>query len=117
MYRRAEEMASEIRGQLRGGKGSVEITQIFTEDEFRGKARLIARITLEPGCSIGHHEHVDEEEFYIITKGEGVLTDSTLDTEVTLRPGDASLTLGGQSHAIRNAGSETLEFLAVILLY
>lgn len=117
MYRRAQEMASEIRSQMRGGKGDVKITQIFTPDEFNGQSRLIARITLEPGCSIGSHEHVNEEEFYIITRGEAILTDSTLDEEIVLYPGDASLTTGGQSHAIRNAGSETLEFLAVVLLY
>lgn len=116
MIKRAEEMVRETRSQMRGGQGDVQIIHLFKPDEFRGKARLYARVILEPGCSIGMHEHVGEEEIYTVIRGEAILTDSSLESEQIMRPGDASLTLSGGSHAIRNDGDETLEIMALVLL-
>ena len=116
MIRKAEEMVCEVRSQMRGGSGEVQIIHLFRAGEYKGKARLYARIILEPGCSIGLHEHVGEEEIYVVIRGQAVLTDSTLDQEQVMEPGDASLTLSGQTHAIRNDGTETLEIMALILL-
>jgi quercetin dioxygenase-like cupin family protein len=116
MIKRVEEMVQETRSQMRGGQGEVQIIHLFKPDEFRGKARLYARVILEPGSSIGMHEHVGEEEIYTVIRGEAVLTDSTLESEKIMRPGDASLTLSGESHAIRNDGAETLEIMALVLL-
>ena len=110
-------MQIELKEKMRGGKGTVEIQSIFTPEDFKGKSRLIAKVSVNPGCSIGMHEHDGEEEIYYVLRGEAILTDSTLDEDVSLKPGDASLTLGGQSHAIRNEGNEILEFVAIILLY
>ena len=59
MIREAKDMTNEIREQMRGGKGSVEILHLFKEEELRGKSRLCARIRLEPGASIGMHEHLN----------------------------------------------------------
>jgi len=115
MFKKAGDMITEIREQMRGGKGKVEITHIFKKDEIRGKSRLCARITLQPGCSIGMHEHVDEEEIFYILEGTGVVNDNG--TEYTVCPGDAILTGGGDSHSIENTGNEPLVLLAVILLY
>ncbi len=116
MLQKAESMVRELRQNMRGGQGEVEIIQLFQPDQYKGKARLIARIILQPGCSIGMHEHVGEEEIYYITSGQAVLTDSTLAEDVIMEEGDASLTLSGQAHAIRNDGPETLELVAIVLL-
>ncbi len=115
MLRRAEEMEKEIKEQMRGGKGSVEITHIFKQSELTGKARLVAKVTINPGFSIGLHEHVNEEEIYYIIKGKALVDDNGEKREVN--PGDAVLTGGGAVHSIENTGSEVLELLAVILLY
>jgi mannose-6-phosphate isomerase-like protein (cupin superfamily) len=115
MFKKSGDMITEIREQMRGGKGKVEITHIFGKDEIRGKARLCARITLQPGCSIGMHEHVDEEEIYHIIEGTGVVNDNG--TEYTVSPGDSVLTGGGASHSIENTGDKPLVLMAVILLY
>jgi quercetin dioxygenase-like cupin family protein len=37
---------------------------------------MIARVTLQQGCSIGFHEHGQEEELYYILEGEGVFTET-----------------------------------------
>lgn len=117
MIKRAEEMVSEIKQRMRGGAGEVSLTYLFQPGEFQGRARLLARLTLGPGCSIGYHEHQNEEEIYYVLCGQAVLADGTAAVEQILRPGDASITLGGQGHAIRNDGPEPLELLALILLY
>lgn len=117
MIRHVDQMVSELKVRMRGGNGQVTVTQLFEPGEFKGKARLCARLTLEKGCSIGYHEHVNEEEIFYIISGIAVLIDSTLETEQVLKPGDAAITLAGESHSIRNDNDETLEVLALILTY
>lgn len=110
-------MISEIKERMRGGEGQVVITPIFQPGEFRGGARLIARLTLEKGCSIGYHPHEQEEEIFYILSGRGVVADNAANNEKVVNPGDAAITLGGESHSIRNDGPDTLEILAMILTY
>lgn len=115
MIKKANEMMKEIREQMRGGKGEAEIIHMFQQDEYKGKARLFARINLEPGSSIGIHPHIDEEEIYYIVEGKGMVDDNGDKREV--ESGDAVLTGDGASHSIENTGDETLSFVAVIVLY
>lgn len=115
MIKNAYEMISEIKHQMRDGKGSVELTHIFKQDELKGKARLIARITINSGCSIGLHEHVAEEEIFYIINGKGIINDNGIEREVSA--GDAVLTGDGASHSIENKENVPLILLAVILVY
>ena len=115
MIRKAEEMFKEIKEQMRGGKGSVELTHAFTREDMHGKARLCAKIMLNPGCSIGLHNHENEDEIFYIMKGKALVDDNGEKQEV--HPGDAIITGGGDYHSIENAGDEPTELLAVIILY
>ena len=115
MIKRAGEMREEIRPRMRGGEGEVKIHHLFEPGEYRGHVRLMARIVLEPGCSIGPHEHQEEEELFYVLRGKARLTEDGTDYE--LKPNDAALTGGGRSHALANIGDEPLEVLAVILTY
>lgn len=115
MIKTAESMVREIKEQMRGGEGRVVLTHLLQSDELTGKARLVARLTLEQGCSIGVHQHLDEEEIFTVIQGEAVFNDNGV--EKILKTGDVALTRGGEIHGIRNDRPETLEFLAVILLY
>lgn len=115
MIRNAGEMLTEIKNQMRGGKGNIEITHMFKQDELTGKARLAAKLTINPGCSIGMHDHTGEEEIYYITSGKGIVNDNGVVKEITV--GDAVLTGNGNSHSIENNGAEPLELVAVILVY
>lgn len=115
MIKNSSEMIREVKEQMRGGKGSVELTHIFKQDELKGKARLVARITINPGCSIGWHEHVAEEEIFYLISGKGIFNDNGAEKEISA--GDAALTGGGASHSIENRGQEPLVLLAVILVW
>ena len=51
---------------MRGGDGQVRVESLLTKEEMYEKGRLFGRLTLEPGCSIGQHEHNGEmETFYV----------------------------------------------------
>ncbi len=115
MIKRANEMVKEIKEQMRGGKGSVEILHIFKQEELKGKARLCARITIAPGSSIGLHQHDNEEEIFYIINGKGLVNDNGSISEVGA--GDSIITGNGASHSIENTGDGPLEMMAVILLY
>ncbi|QGP91456.1 Oxalate-binding protein [Neomoorella glycerini] len=115
MLRRAQEMREEIVTGLRGGKGYVEIVHILEEskNEFNGKGRLFARFTLNPGASIGWHQHSGDSEAYYILSGQGIVNDNG--TESIVKAGDMILTKNGEYHSIINNGEEDLVFIALIL--
>jgi len=98
---------------MRGGDGVVTIEHLLSAEELYEKGRLYARISLEPGCSIGYHVHEGEmESFYIIS---GVAEISDNGEIVTLNKGDSILTRSGEGHSVKSVGNEKLEMLALIL--
>ena len=115
MIRKASEVAVEVRDKMRGGTGQVTIQHFFKPDEFKARVRLCARLVLPPGAGIGRHTHETEDEVYIVTRGSGILDEGERQVRVTA--GDSVLTGRGESHAIRNDGTETLEIIAVIACY
>lgn len=96
-----------------GGQGDVKFTKILEKEEFQGKGRLFALTTLEPGCSIGMHQHKGDVEAYYIVRGQGTVNDNG--QEVVVGPGDVVFTKDGESHSITNNGTATLDFIALIL--
>jgi mannose-6-phosphate isomerase-like protein (cupin superfamily) len=115
LIRASNEMAVELRENMRGGKGTITIKHLFKQEELTGKARLAAEVTIPAGGSIGFHRHDQEEEIYYIISGQGRVVDQDVTKEVA--PGDAILTGGGKGHAVENIGPEPLVMMAVILLY
>jgi len=116
MIHRQTDARTEVRSEMRGGKGNVTIQHLWSESEdFHGPVRLCAKLILEPGCGIGYHTHEQEEEFFYIISGIASANDNG--QEVTLSPGETMLTGNGAGHAIENKGNSTLEVLATIIKY
>ena len=115
MIKKMSEQATEVRKNMRGGPGEVKIRHHFKKDEIDAPCRLCAQLTLVPGAGLGEHEHVNEDEVYIIQQGKGVVADNG--KEVKVEAGDAILTGKGASHSIRNIGDSDLIVTAVIMLY
>ena len=104
---------AETRENMRGGDGAAILHHIVPKENLPGNCRLYSRITLDPGCSIGEHTHTGEAELFYILSGYAEMTDNG--KPITLEAGDVCMTGNPGSHSIRNAGTELLEILAVII--
>ena len=49
MIKRAENMTANVKVNMRGGDGQAVVTDILDKGEYKGNARLIGTILLEPG--------------------------------------------------------------------
>lgn len=99
---------------MAGGQGHTIIKRLLDEKQLNGKCRLYAEVTLEPGCSLGYHEHHGESETYYIISGKGIYSDNG-----NLRmvgPGDVTFTPDNCGHGLTNSGDENLVFMALIIV-
>jgi mannose-6-phosphate isomerase-like protein (cupin superfamily) len=116
MIRKNGSYRTEVRENMRGGSGSVKIEHFWEPGkEMLGHNRMAARLTLPPGASIGFHNHENEDEIFVIVKGQAEADDNG--TLSILNAGDTLLTGNGAGHSIRNIGEEDLELVAVISTY
>ena len=113
MIRKAAECKVESRENMRGGNGTVQITNFATPEELNDKGRLFANITLKPGCGIGYHVHETDSELFYLMKGQVLYNDNG--TECTLTAGDVMICPVGTGHSIANNGQEDAEVCAVIV--
>ena len=65
-------MTTERVENMAGGTGHVLIKRLLDEKQLNGKCKMYAEVTLEPGCSLGYHEHHNESETYYILSGKGI---------------------------------------------
>ncbi|MBI2438240.1 MAG: cupin domain-containing protein [Lentisphaerae bacterium] len=115
MIRKAKDMQTEVRSQMRGGAGDVTIQHFFRKEEITARTRLCARLTLPPEASIGLHKHEGEDELFVVLRGQGLIDDGR--TKASVQAGDAILTGKGAEHAVINNGGEPLEMIAIIMQY
>ena len=114
MIRHAEDYKVEYREHMRDGDGTVIITNyIEGPAELNEKGRLFAKITLNPGCSIGYHVHDKDAEHFYIMKGTAEYNDNG---EIrTVKAGDVTICPTGTGHGIANKTDEVVELTAVIV--
>ena len=97
---------------VQGGEGRMKRDMLLPDDKLGGVCTYISQITLEPGCSIGIHQHSGDAELYFITTGTGTYTENN--TDYTVTAGDALYCADGSTHGLVNNGEELLQFVAVI---
>ena len=73
----------------------------------------IGLMTLKPGDSIGLHKHDANEDTYIILAGTGTFTDGE-GNEYIVGPQSVTIAVAGESHALKNTGTEDLVFIDLI---
>lgn len=113
MVIKQDAMRTEQKEKMRGGSGTVEIRHMMPDESFDGHGRMYAIITLNPGCSIGWHEHIGESESYVMLSGTAKLNDNG--KEVILETGDCAVCADGEGHAVENCGTEPVRIAALIL--
>jgi quercetin dioxygenase-like cupin family protein len=78
-----------------------------------GAPNFVMRIfDLEPGANTARHAHDFEHEVLVLS-GRGVLIDGE-GGETPLQPMDAIFIAPDETHSLRNAGSETLQFVCLV---
>ena len=102
----------EVAEAVRGGNGTVFAHKLL--DLFPGSAiKSIGLVRLEPGASIGPHQHHGEEDFYYCISGSGIVVDNG--EEQAFTAGTLQITRDGESQAIRNTGETELVFLGALI--
>jgi len=113
MIRKNEDANLVVVENVAGGNGKIYKNILVDAPEMYGLGRMVAKIVLKKGCSIGDHPHTSDAELYYILEGEAVVTDN--DSRVVLHKGDAVFTGNGNRHSITNMSDEDVVFLAVII--
>ncbi|PWM44722.1 MAG: cupin [Clostridiales bacterium] len=116
MIRKASEFKKEIVPELCGGKGDSVLMSAFSSDEIKSKVCFCGTVTLEKGCTVGLHQHTDNDEIYYILSGVGSVDEGT-GVRKLVTAGDAILTGDGAFHDMINEADEPLVFLAIVINY
>lgn len=102
---------TEQREKMRGGEGVISLTHLIPSERLY-HARLVAKVEVPIGASIGEHFHEAEVEYYIVVQGEGEVKEK--EKVIKVQAGDVVITGPEESHAIRNTGNEPLVFYAFV---
>ena len=100
--------------RVNGGAGFIMKEALLLPEELGEHCKMFSRVTLKPGCELGHHEHHGETETYYILSGKGIYSDNG--TLRMVSAGDVTFTPDGQGHGLTNSGDEDLVFMALIIL-
>lgn len=98
--------AFEPLARFKGGEKALN-AKTFSDGTCR-----ILRAYLEPGASIGMHEHAANCEVIYILSGSGTVVEDG--GEKPVRAGQATYCERGRSHSLINTGAEDLHFFAVV---
>jgi len=110
-YNEIEHMMNE---HMKGGEGIVEVIPSVVKGEYDSDANVIARLILKPGCSLGMHEHIAEEEIITVLEGKAEYNDNG--TTIEVKAGDVCICKNGERHSIANISDiDDLELMAVII--
>src|SRR6056297_877569 len=112
MINSRDSMQTELKEKMRGGEGTIAIAHLVKKEEIKN-GRLMARIDIPVGSSIGPHTHEGETEYYLIQEGEGEVQES--DGMKKVGPGDVVVTGDQETHSITNTGHIPLIMIAVII--
>jgi len=115
MYKRQSGIRREFLDKARGGVGVTIVDHVLEKTEMRVNCRMFTKMTLEPGASIGYHQHNDEEDIYYILSGIATVKDNG--ETLTVYPGEVVRAGSGDSHSIANEGHVPLEFMSIIMTY
>lgn len=97
---------------VQGGEGYILRDLLISDDQLHGELTYASAITLEPGCSIGIHQHIGDSEMYFIYEGAGLYTDNAETYSVSA--GDVLFCRDGETHGLTNDSNAPLKFVAVI---
>lgn len=112
LLKRHEMMERAPLPECHGGNGALDWTNVLSDGDQAGRhVRFLHDNFLAPGVSIGVHRHTDDEEYYYILSGEGIMT---LDgVRYAVQSGDITAVFPGGEHGLENTGSEDMHILVI----
>lgn len=113
MIRRVDDQRIQMRENVCEGKGFVQMQHLLESSDMGGKASFCAKMVVEPGSSLGNHQHVENAEIYYVLKGEVV--SGTPEHEKVMKEGDISFTGNGECHFLENRSNTSAEVLAIVI--
>lgn len=113
MLNRNNDQKTDVIEYMRNGDGHVIRRTLIAPEDSCGKFKMCAKITLEPGCSIGEHGHQPDAEFCYMLEGELTILDNG--KEHTVYPGDAWMCGDGAVHYSKNTSDKPAVFLAMVV--
>jgi oxalate decarboxylase/phosphoglucose isomerase-like protein (cupin superfamily) len=112
MIRRKDEMHRSPLEKCHDGVGALDWLEVLSPAVQAGKGlRFLHDDVLPPGVSIGVHEHMDDEEYYYIVAGSGVMTLNDEEHEVTA--GDITGVFPGGRHGLENTSESDLRVIVI----
>jgi mannose-6-phosphate isomerase-like protein (cupin superfamily) len=111
MFRKRKDMEQKTLFNCHDGVGDVLCTYLLRAGDSQSGIRFVHDDIIQPGSSIGEHEHIGEEELYYILEGHGTMI---LDGEpLPIGPGDVSLVRSGHTHGLINTGDHDMRLLVL----
>ncbi|PMG38772.1 cupin [Vibrio splendidus] len=101
----------EVDHNSHGGDGEIDIYRAFRRKDFDGAWDFAIRVVMPPGSSMGEHTHGDDEEMYIILKGEGTMIIEGKEEHVT--SGDMVVNKRFGTHSLINTSANQIELLII----
>lgn len=91
------------------GVGLVKNVRLFNHEDFDTALRFIYYLEIEPGNSIGYHQHGQNEEVYMVIEGRGTM--SVNGEKHAAEPGDVFVNKPNWSHGLENDSEALLKIL------
>lgn len=113
MIRKNEEFKPDLRENMRGGDGTVEVTNLVSDKDLNDKGRLFGTIVLKPGCGIGYHIHENDTELFYVLEGKATYSDNGEIKEIA--KGDLAICPAGTGHSVKNDSDENVVLMALIV--
>jgi mannose-6-phosphate isomerase-like protein (cupin superfamily) len=110
--KKRQDMLREPLEHCHDGQGALDWIEVLNGEDLKGKGLdFIHDDILPPGVSIGKHKHTDDEEYYYILSGNGLMT---LDHEkFEVSGGDITAVYPGGEHGLENTGCEDMRIIVI----
>ncbi len=110
MLLRRDQMRHKALPNCHNGQGDLDFTEVLKPDPAR-RIHFIHDDILAPGVSIGVHQHADDEEYYYIVSGSGLMT---LDDQTfPVSAGDITGVYPGGRHGLLNNTDTDLRIVVI----
>ena len=93
------------------GDGVIEMCRVLNQNDFISNCNFVDYAIIPPGCSIGIHKHGNNEEFYLILEGNGIMTVDY--QQFNVKKGDLILNRPGGEHGLINNSKKVLKIFVI----